>query len=77
MDEKLYEERYVGTWWNDSSVGLWRIEGEIYALDGWNGEEYTHCWKVSGDSLTEASEEEYTVRPVYNDDDKIVDYEVM
>lgn len=77
MDEKLYEERYVGTWWNDHEIPLWRIEGEVYALYGWNGEEYRHCWKVSGESLTEASEEEYIIRPLYNKDDEIIDYTIV
>ena len=28
----------VGYWWNDKSIELVEIDGEVYALYGWNGE---------------------------------------
>lgn len=56
------------------------MDGEVYALYGWNGEEYGSCWKCTGEFLTEASREEYTLKPVYKevaeDEWEIVNYEV-
>ena len=69
--------KFVGTWWNDSHIELWEIDGEVYALDGWNGEEYLHCWKCAGERYMTASDEEYTIAPVYHEEDEsIEDYEV-
>ena len=68
--------KYVGRWWSDNRIKLWEIDGEVYALYGWNGEQYLHCWKCDGENYMNASEEEYTITPIYNKDDDIVDYEV-
>ena len=71
----------VGTWWNDSSVDLVEIDGTVYALNGWNGEEFTDCWKCSGEYNMEASKEYCTIKPQYReieeDEFEIVGYEVM
>lgn len=70
----------VGVWWNDKEIELVEIEGSVYALYGWNGEDYGKWWRCTGEFLTEASEEEYTLKPVYKqvdeDEWEIVDYEV-
>ena len=70
----------AGYWWNDKSIELVEIDGSVYALYGWNGEEYGNCWKCTGEFLTEASREEYTLKPVYKevaeDEWEIVNYEV-
>ena len=70
----------AGYWWNDKSIELVKIDGEVYALNGWNGEEYGGCWKCTGEFLTDASKEEYTLKPVYKEVDEdeweIVNYEV-
>ena len=76
MTDELYD-KYRGIWWNSSSIPMYEINGEIYALDGWNGETYLHCWKCSGENLTEASEEEYAISPIYDEDDNITGYEVF
>lgn len=52
----------AGTWWNDQSIELVRIDGEIYALNGWNGELWADCWKTDGTNVTEDGIE---IRPVY------------
>lgn len=57
----------IGTWWNDKTVPLARIDGEVYALSGWNGEVYGHCWKCNGEFFMDASPEEYVVLPTYAD----------
>jgi hypothetical protein len=57
-------------------VELVKIDGIIYALDGWNGEEFGRCWQHDDPG------EKFTVRPVYQavdedeDDYEIIGYEV-
>ena len=75
MTDEVYE-RYRGTWWNDASISMYEIDGEVYALYGWNGETYLHCWKCIGEDHMTASEEEYEISPVYDEDDNIVEYEI-
>ena len=36
----------VGNLWNDKNIEIVEVNGEMYALSGWNGEKYYHCWKV-------------------------------
>lgn len=71
----------IGTWWNDSNIDLIEIDGTVYALNGWNGDEFTNCWKCLGEYYTDASKERYTVRPQYReikeDEFEIVAYEVV
>jgi hypothetical protein len=72
---------YVGKWWNDKSIDLVEINGRVYALYGWNGEEWAQCWECLGDDYMEASEERYTIRPIYEEVDEdeweIVAYQVI
>lgn len=67
----------VGTWWNDDTVPLWKIGDHVYALSGWNGEAYLHCWRCSGQALTDASTEEYVIRPVYRFDAENIDLDTL
>ena len=64
--EEKKEMEKVGNWWNDNDIELVELDGEVYALHGWNGEEYTSCWRCSGENLMDASAEEYVLRPVYD-----------
>lgn len=68
----------IGRWWKDKDIPLMRICNSVYALHGWNGEAYLHCWKCTGAGLRDASTEEYTVRPLRIEnapgDYTIVDY---
>lgn len=69
----------IGTWWSDSSIELVEIDGRIYALSGWNGEKYLHCWRCI-DRFTEDGTAEYELTPVYaeiEDEFEIVDYTVF
>jgi hypothetical protein len=71
----------VGTWWNDKSIELIEIDGSVYALNGWNGEEYTACFKVGGQfNMDILSKEIYNIRPKYKkiaeDEYEIIGYEV-
>lgn len=70
----------VGRWWADSSIELIKIDGDVYALDGWNGEKFNNSWKCTGENLMNASREEYSITPIYDftneDDPEIIAYEV-
>ena len=72
----------IGTWWSDNNIELVEIDGKIYALDGWNGEKYLHCWECI-DRFTVADDNaEYEIRPIYNSDEtidevEIIDFEVI
>lgn len=58
--------KHVGYMWNDRSIEIVEIDGEMYALYGWNGEAYNHCWKVLDiKGLDKADEDiEYILTPV-------------
>jgi hypothetical protein len=53
----------------------------VYALNGWNGEKFIHCWKCSGEFYHDASKEEYELTPIYKENEydsyDIVGYEVF
>jgi len=62
--QKTFKE--VGHWLNNSEIELVElVNGNTYALNGWNGETYEECWKCLGEFLTESSDEKYRIRPVY------------
>ena len=71
----------VGTWWNDSSIPLVEINGDVYALSGWNGEKYLNCWKCTGEGYMDASKETYEIEPLYEevkeDDFQIIGYKIL
>lgn len=75
---KKYEE--YGTWWNSREIELIKKDGKIYALNGWNGEEYTDCWEVGGKYETEIIKEGIYARPIYEEIDKdeyeTIDYKI-
>ena len=71
---------FVDYWWNDNSIELVKINGRIYALYGWNGESYIHCWECA-DEFTVINESiEYEIIPIYTENEdgefEIVDYEI-
>ena len=64
----------IGRWYNDTNIELVQLnDGRVYALNGWNGEVYTSCWECTGEHYMDASEEEYTLRPVYRVDVEDID----
>ena len=73
----------VGYLWNDKEIKIVEVDGEMYALYGWNGEAYCHCWKVlDSDGLNRVEEErEYILEPVVkgvgtpNEDGEYDEYE--
>jgi hypothetical protein len=70
----------IGTWWNDNKIDLVKIQNDVFALHGWNGESYTASWKVTGEHLTIASKEKYDIAPITiqrsEDEFEIIGYEV-
>ena len=77
-NEKMEDVKMIiGTWWSDSNIELVKIDGKIYALDGWNGEKYLHCGECI-DRFTAADDNiEYEIRPIYDSSDEIIDFEVI
>jgi hypothetical protein len=75
--------KIIGNWWNDKNIQLAEVNGAVYALNGWNGEKYTDCWKCSGEFNMTASKESYELTPIYSEEDNenggfdVVDYEVF
>ena len=31
--------------WFESDIDVVEIDGNLYALNGWNGEKWAHCWR--------------------------------
>lgn len=53
-------------YWQDTDIRIECINGALYALNGWNGEKYLHCWKCI-DRWTAADDDtEYEITPVYD-----------
>lgn len=66
----------VGNLWNDKNIEIYEIYGKMYALYGWNGEKYLHCWEVlDKDGLQGLVDTEYIIIPIYNECE-VVDFEV-
>lgn len=82
--KKIEEARPVGCWWADNSIEVVEIDGHFYALNGHNGMTYGHCWKCwdeKGGTFFEASEEEYEIREIFEENEDgefiIVGYELV
>lgn len=67
-------------WWTGDNIEIVEIEGKLYALYGWNGEKYLHCWECIDKYTAVDSEEEYEIKPIYvensDGDFDIVGYEI-
>lgn len=57
--------KIVGTWLFDKSIELVELQGEVYALAGWDGEKYGACWKCTGPGYMYDAPGRYTLTPVY------------
>ena len=72
--------KLVGNLWNDRSVEIVEIEGNYYVLDRWNGEEWDG-WRVEDKRGYEATDEEATIKPIYEEDEDgdfyIIDYVLL
>ena len=67
--------RIVGHWnRNIDAPVIVEIQGRYYALDGWDGDAFRHCWECF--SLSDRMDDKvYTITPDY-DNDKITGYRV-
>ena len=75
--------------WLNTDIEIVNIDGELYALNGWNGEKYLHCWQCADKWNADPSGKEYEIAPVYDwnsydeengefpDGDGIIGYEVL
>lgn len=73
----VYRRSEMKQWWKDSSINIVDIDGKEYALSGWNDDAWYDCWECVGDDFTEASDENYTIKPIYNAKHEIIDYEIV
>lgn len=62
----------IGKWWNDSSINLIKKNKKVFALNGWNGEEFGDCWQVVGKYQT-GHKGKFIIVPIYKDEE-IIDY---
>lgn len=72
--------KYVGLWWNGKyeTIELYEIDGEIYALYGWNGEEYVSCWKCIDEYNADQNDDsEYCIRPIYKFQEENIDLDTL
>ena len=74
----MFKEIGHWLWWPD--IPTVEIDGDIYALSGWNGEKYLDCWQCVGEFNLDASDERYIITPVWEeiseDEWEIIDYDV-
>ena len=55
----------IDHWWNDPSIPIVEIDGRLFALSGWNGRSYRHCWEVEPhDHRLKTDDREYIITPV-------------
>lgn len=64
MNESISAVTPVALWWTGDNIEIYEIDGELVALYGWNGEQWTDCWRCT-DRYTAADDERLTVRPTY------------
>lgn len=70
---------WVGFWSRNPDIEMIRKDGKIYALSGWNGEEYRNCWECIGARNLDIGEK-CTMRPICEEtpdgDFETVDFEM-
>lgn len=68
-------------WWESNNIELVEINKKLYALNGWNGEKYIHCWECADEFTIINREIEYVIKPIYEEnpdgDFKIIGYEIV
>ena len=52
-------------YWQRTNIIVECIDGALYALNGWNGEKWMHCWKCIDNTTAKDEDCAYEVRPVY------------
>lgn len=60
--------KHVGFWRNNpNDVEIVMIDGQFFALSGWNGLDYSHCWKCKS-KFEVADNKEYCLKPIHGYD---------
>ena len=62
-DIQYPEIKTVGAWMN-GDIAVVKIGNRFFALNGWNGTDYGHCWECKN-RWTAMDDKEYTLKPVY------------
>lgn len=52
--------------WSGTDIDIVIIGGKLYALNGWNGEKYLHCFECADRWNADPSGKEYEIAPVYD-----------
>ncbi len=60
---KYQQIRKLGKWCN-GDIDIIKVGNRNFALFGWNGESYGHCWECKSQTET-VGDDEYTLTPVY------------
>ena len=69
-------------WFANKDIEIVEIEGKLYALSGWNGESYGHCWECIDKYNAAPGNDEYDIKPIYEPDENedgcfdIIGYEI-
>ena len=69
--------KFLGYWWNGRDLEIWKVGNKNVVLNGWNGEIYGAFFEVDNELLNVVSKEDFEVRPVYNENFEVVDYEII
>ncbi len=72
---KKYEE--YGNWWNDYKTELIKKDNRIFALNGWNGEEYIDCWECKDEFDILNENERYCIKPIYKFQEEKIDLSLI
>ena len=66
-DTKKFQE--VGWWYKDNTIKLVKIDGIVYALNGFDGNVYADCWVCEGDFFNLIGEKNITIKPIMENGD--------
>lgn len=68
--------KYIGLWQGGQGyeqIDVVEIDGRLFALDGWNGERFLHCWECVHTNVAMLDGREYEILPVYRYDVEDID----
>lgn len=69
--------KHVGFWTGDP-IKMMEIDGDIYALSGWNGEKFLDCWKCLDEWTVDPNEPgRFVATPVYRFQEEGIDLETL
>ncbi len=66
-------DKYRGKWHIDPMIEIYRLEGKLIGLDGWDSKEkiYTKCIQLD-EKYTKVLKEDIKVRPVFCEEDLLM-----